>query len=215
MQQFDRWTRRAGMVLILLWISTAAWAAEPLDFSGAKWIWYTPGVEAALGELPAAVNYLRGSLAVPEGAGIQSAEIVATCDNLFVLYVNGKPVGESGASNHAWNQPKRWDVTGLVVPGKKNSVAVQAVNTLPGPAGLIVKLVVRLAGGEELVLASDATWLCESTEHPSWQAADFDDSHWSDARVVGQYGDLPVRSQGSRHGGARRDAHRRSRKVCP
>jgi HEAT repeat protein len=193
MPLFDRRIRRIGVALTLIFASTSAQAAGPLDFDGSKWIWYTPGVEAALGELPAAVNYMRGSLLVPADAQIESAEIIATCDNLFVLYLNGQPVGESGAGNNVWNQPKRWDVTTQIVPGKKNSLAVQAVNTLPGPAGLIVKLVVRLSEGRELVLPSDATWLCESSEHPSWQAPNFDDSHWSDARVVGQYGDAPWR----------------------
>ncbi len=191
MQHFDKWIGRIGIAFTLIFASTTVEAAGPLDFDGSKWIWFTPGVEAALGELPAAVNYLRGSLLVPDGSKIESAEVIATCDNLFVLYLNGKPVGESGASNNVWNQPKRWDVTAEIAPGKKNSVAVQAVNTLPGPAGLIVKLVVRLSDGQELLLSSDAAWRCESTEHPSWQSPDFDDSHWSDARVVGQYGDSP------------------------
>ena len=177
----------AGLVLVFFGRS-----AEALDFDNAKWIWYSPGAEAALGELPAAVNYMRGSLDVPADGSVQSAEIIATCDNLFVLYLNGKAVGESGASNNVWNQPRRWDVTGWMVPGK-NTVAVQAVNTLPGPAGMIFKLAVRLSDGRELTLDSDAAWLCESREQPSWQARDFDDTHWNDARVVGLYGDQPWR----------------------
>ncbi|NLS91710.1 MAG: hypothetical protein GXX96_05965 [Planctomycetaceae bacterium] len=180
------------IVLALFIPSTTFITAAPLDFDDSKWIWYSPGAEASLGELPAAANYMRGTLAVPADAQVASAEVIATCDNLFVLYLNGKPVGESGANNSVWNQPKRWDVTEWIVPGN-NAVAVKAVNTVPGPAGMILKLVVHLADGRELALRSDASWLCESTEHPSWQAADFDDSHWNDARVVGQYGDTPWR----------------------
>lgn len=192
MQLFKNTMTRLAIALALLLSFTGIGAAAPLDFDGANWIWYSPGAEAALGELPAAVNYMRGSLAVPEAAKVESAEVIATCDNLFVLYLNGRPVGESGAGNSVWSQPKRWDVSQWIVPGR-NAVAVQSVNTLPGPAGMILKLVVHLSDGSELVLVSGAGWLCESREHPSWQAADFDDTHWNDARSVGQYGDQPWR----------------------
>ena len=192
MRSFRNGMTRLGMVSAVLFLATSAHGAAPLDFDGAKWIWYSPGAEVPLGELPAAANYMRGNLDVPEDAKIESADVIATCDNLFVLYLNGKPVGESGANNNAWGSPMRWDVTGWIVPGR-NFIAVKAVNTLPGPGGMILKLSVHLAGGQELVLNSDATWLCESREQPSWQAIDFDDTHWNDARVVGQYGDTPWR----------------------
>ncbi len=190
MRQGKERMARIGMALCLVLLAGATAKAAPLDFDGSKWIWYSPGAEAALGQLPAAVNYMRGSLEVPEGANVESAEVIATCDNLFVLHLNGRPVGESGANNSSWSVSKRWDVSERIVPGR-NSVAAQAVNTLPGPAGFILKLVVRLSDGRELVLHSGSGWLCESREHPSWQAADFDETHWNDARVVGQYGDAP------------------------
>lgn len=192
MRHFDKWMTRLGIALALICAATSGGTAAPLDFDGSSWIWYSPGADIPLGQLPAAANYMRGKLEVPEGAKVESADVIATCDNLFVLYLNGRPVGESGADNNAWGKPKRWNVTEWIVPGR-NSVAVKAVNTLPGPGGMILKLVVRLADGNELVLHSDATWLCESREHPSWQAADFDDTHWNDAHVVGQYGDTPWR----------------------
>ena len=181
-----------SLFVIAILCLTATANAAPLDFDGSKWIWYSPGAEVPLGQLPAAANYMRANLDVPKGAKVEAADIIATCDNLFVLYLNGKPVGESAANNNAWGRPKRWNVTEWIVPGR-NSVAVKAVNTLPGPGGMILKLVVRLDDGRELVLHSDATWLCDSREHPSWQDPDFDDTHWNDARVVGQYGNAPWR----------------------
>lgn len=192
MRLFEKGMVRLGIALALLFLSVCVGEAAPLDFDGASWIWYSPGAEVSLGQLPAAANYMRGKLDIPSDAKVESADVIATCDNLFVLYLNGKAVGESGADNNAWGRPMRWDVTPWIVSGR-NSVAVKAVNTLPGPGGMIFKLVVRLVDGRELTLHSDATWLCESREHPSWQAADFDDTHWNDARVVGQYGDAPWR----------------------
>jgi HEAT repeat protein len=167
--------------------------AEPIGFDGAKWIWFSSGFEEELGQLPAAVNYFRAASEIPENAKVKSAEIIITCDNLFVLYLNGQSVGESQADNSAWSKPKRWDVSSRLVPGR-NVVAVQAVNTLPGPAGLIVKLIVTLADDRQVVLATNATWMASGTQRPNWQDPEFDDSHWNDARVVGQFGDAPWRS---------------------
>ncbi|MFH1266149.1 MAG: hypothetical protein ABIK89_10515, partial [Planctomycetota bacterium] len=99
-------------------------------------------------------------------------------------------VGECEVSNSAWGQPKRYEVSGLLVPGR-NVLAVEAVNTLPGPAGLIVKLVARLAGGQEIVFTSDATWKASAREEPNWQQAKFDDSHWHAAHVMGNFGAAP------------------------
>jgi HEAT repeat protein len=143
-----------------------------------------------LASLPAGVNYFRAKFTLPEKARVQSAEVIATCDNMFVLYVNGKSVGESEANNSAWGRPKRWDVSKTLVPGR-NVVAVEAVNTLPGPAGLIVKLAAELSDGRQIVLTSDATWMCTAGERPRWQDPDFDDSHWNHARVVGEFGAQP------------------------
>jgi len=167
-------------------------AAEPpsIDFDGAKWIWFSPGAEMPLESLPASVNYFRAQLTLPEDAQVRSAEVIATCDNLFVLHINGKSVGESQADNSAWGQPKRWDVAKMLVPGR-NVVAVEAINTLPGPAGLIVKLVAELADGRRAVLASDATWMCTAGERPRWQDPEFDDTHWNNARVMGEFGVQP------------------------
>ncbi len=185
---------RVVLTLTCLLLSSAVSAGQssPMGLEGAQWIWYSPGAELGLGSLPAAVNYFRKEMVLPRDAAVEFAEVIVTADNLFVLYLNGKSVGESEAHNNAWGKPKRWDVSRLMMPGR-NVVAIEAVNTLPGPAGLIVKLVAHLADGREAVLVSDASWMCSGTERPSWQASDFDDSHWNDARVVGQFGDPPWR----------------------
>jgi len=127
---------------------------------------------------------------VPENPPLKSAEVAVTCDNLFVLYLNGQPVGESETDNGAWKRPKRWDVTGMIVPGRI-VIAVEAINTLPGPAGLIVKFVAELTDGQKIILASDEDWKSQSKDAANWQQPDFDDQKWPAAGVVGDFGARP------------------------
>ncbi len=172
---------------ILSGLPIATAQQPPTSFEGAKWIWSSDG---DLGSMSAGVSYFRGGVDVPENPALKSAEILVTCDNLFVLYINGRPVGESDADNSAWQRPKRWDLTGMITPGRI-VIAVEAVNTLPGPAGLIVKFTAELADGQRIELASDETWKCQYRDAANWQQPDFDDQRWPTANVVGQYGDRP------------------------
>ena len=184
----------ALVVMGVLGTYRAASAELPsMQFTDAKWIWFSPGADVPSDGLPASVNYFRKEVTIPEDARVKSAHVAVTCDNLFVLHLNGKSVGESAANNNAWNQPKRWDVSGQLVPGR-NVLAVEGVNTLPGPAGLILKLGIELTDGRQLVIVSDATWMCTNKERPSWQAPEFDDTHWNNARVMGDFGAGPWKS---------------------
>jgi HEAT repeat protein len=177
------------LVLIGAWsvVADAAEPAEPIRFEGAKWIW-GGGSQAATPS--AGACYFRAEIDVPENPPLKSAELIATCDNLFILHLNGIPVGESETGNSAWHNARRWDVTNLIAPGRI-VVAAEGINTLPGAAGLLVKFVAELADGERVVLASDEQWKSHSQEAANWQQPEFDDQRWDRAAVVGEYGARP------------------------
>ncbi len=170
--------------------SPAAADTRPLAFDGAKWIWSSAGPGGNLAGLSAGVSYFRAEVDIPENPALKSAEVVVTADNLFVLYLNGRPVGESETDNSAWQRPKRWDLTGMLVPGR-TVVAIEAVNTLPGPAGLLAKFVAELEDGRRIELASDSDWKCTYQAVSNWQQPDFDDQKWAAASVVGAFGASP------------------------
>lgn len=180
----------ARFLVTASWLAFSAVAAaqgEPGGFDGAQWVW-PASVDGAAPR--AGSSYFRAEVDVPENPALKSAEVIATCDNLFVLYINGRPVGESQTGNSAWKNAKRWDVTGMIVPGRIG-LAVEAINTVPGPAGLIVKFVAELADGQQVVLASSADWKCHTVAAANWQQPEFDDQKWSAAGVVGEYGVRP------------------------
>jgi len=206
-----------GIIGVMILCNVALAQSQPIGFDGAKWIWPSLGARGDLGSMSAGVAYFRTEVTVPESPTLESAEVIITADNLFVLYLNGQSVGESETDNSAWHTPKRWDVTSMLVPGR-TVVAVEAVNTLPGPAALIVKLVAKLADGQQIVLASDADWKCTYREEPNWQQPDFDDQKWKAAQVVGEFGARPwgkvaVRSDAEPGGAPVGKVHQTTRQV--
>ncbi|MBI4585131.1 MAG: HEAT repeat domain-containing protein [Planctomycetes bacterium] len=159
-------------------------------FDGAQWIWLAPEPGRAALDMPAGLAYFRAALSVPEKAPVQSAEVLITADNLFTLYLNGRFAGESGPDPNAWNRPRRFDVSGWLMPGQ-NIVAVEAVNTLPGPAGLLARVSARLADGQTVALASGAVWKFSGREEPNWEQPEFNDQGWSAALALGEFGAGP------------------------
>ncbi len=173
-------------ILSLLLLAALCGGVRAADLEGAQWIWFTADPKIALHNFPEGSVYFRAALTLPEQAVVTSAGIALTADNLFVLSINGKEVGESSDPN-AWNAPLHYDVAKLLVPGR-NVLAIEAINTAPGPAGFIAKLVVQLADGRKLEFASDGTWRANDTADLNWQQPPFDDATWGHARVLGPLG---------------------------
>lgn len=124
---------------------------ESFDLAG-SWIW---GDSAADGNVPAAGETisLRKTFTLPDD--VASGGGVITCDNSFVLYVNGRKL-ESGDD---WSKPSAIGLKGLLKRGS-NEIAVVAGNAgnEPNAAALFFEARIKLASDEELTLATDATW---------------------------------------------------------
>jgi HEAT repeat protein len=199
--------------------TAVAQSPPPPTFEGARWIWFSsePMPLSTAQSFPGGVNYFRAEFQLADTQSVQSAECIVTADNLFSLYLNGKLVGESEADNNCWGRPKRFDVTSLLVPGR-NVVAVEAVNTMPGPAGLIAKLVVARAAAPPLVLVTDETWKSTDEEKPGWEKPAFDDKGWRAAHRTGDFGAAPwgavaVTAAPLRGGEPLTDARRQTRQA--
>ena len=106
--------------------------------------------------------------------------LIVTADNAAEVWLDGEEAGRIGA----WEQP-------LVLPfpsGRDRAlVAVEASNQ-GGAGGLIG----RTRGGSLFEsTAGPAAWVCSSSAESGWNRTDFDDSGWSDAAVVAEYGADP------------------------
>jgi hypothetical protein len=175
-------------------------AAASQDLRGRKWVWYPEGNPAA--GAPAGTRYFRRTITIPEGEKIKRAGFTLTCDNDFVLYINGKEAGRSEGDSENWRQPKQIDVAKHLQPGV-NLLAIAATNAASGvainPAGLIGRYTIALekAPGKEadpkdtVSGAIDRSWKTSQKEERGWNAAGFDDSVWAPAKELVSFGGAP------------------------
>ena len=164
--------------------------AQAVDFGSAEWIWSAPPAGQAALNQPEGAAWFRASMAVSEKARIRSAELLIAADNLYIAYLNGRFVGESEADPNAWNRAKRFDVAPLLAAGH-NVLAIEALNTAPGPSGLVVRLVVELMDGQKAELTTNPSWKCAAEEPPNWQQPELNDQAWNAALSLGAFGVAP------------------------
>lgn len=164
--------------------------AQPVDFGSGEWIWSAPPAGRAALDQPEGTTWFRASLAVSEKAQIRSAELIVTADNLYTAYLNGQFIGENVAEPNAWNRAKRFEVARLLSAGH-NVIAIEAVNTAPGPAGLLARLVVEFADGQKAELTTSPSWKTATQEQPNWQQPELNDQAWAAAISLGAFGIAP------------------------
>ena len=134
------------------------------------WIW---DQRNAATFAPLETIYLRKTITLKEA--LKSAPAIATCDNEFTLFVNGRRVMES----KNWATPAKFDIAKHMQRGR-NVIAVQATNIAAGAAGFIL----RAKLGDTWLL-SDDTWLVTKQKHASWHTPNFETQGWKHAAISG------------------------------
>jgi len=160
--------------LVLKRLPTEELAVQPVDEGPVpQWVWDGNAREDhevwfrrgfRLGKLPAA------------------AQLVASCDNNVSVFVNGTEVLKSST----WEAPRNVDVTKHLREGA-NAMAVYGAND-GGPAGLVLRLRMRMPDGTIASVVTDASWRVFDDEPKGWETAEFDDSAWRPATVLGALG---------------------------
>ncbi|MBC8324127.1 MAG: DUF1549 domain-containing protein [Verrucomicrobia subdivision 3 bacterium] len=161
--------------------------AKPLKVPLPAWIW---DQKNAAQSAPLETIYLRKTFTLTKPP--KSAPAVATCDNEYVLFVNGQ---RADASKN-WSAPARFNLAQHLRPGA-NTIAVQATNIAPGPAGFIF----RVQLGDTFLL-TDNTWLVTKQKHNGWEKPGFKTQGWKHAAVLGNAGLGPWKLAGSFGGNA-------------
>ena len=140
------------------------------------WIW---DQKNAAQSAPLETIYLRKTFTLEKPP--KTAPAIATCDNEFVLFVNG----QRAASSKNWNTPARFDLARHLRPGA-NTIAVKATNIAAGPAGFIL----RVQLGDQFLL-TDNSWLATKQKLAGWEKANFKTHGWKHAATLGNAGRGP------------------------
>ena len=114
-------------------------------------------------------------------------QIDIAADERYELYVNGRRVAAGGN----WRVLDRHDIKPLLVAGR-NVVAIRAETPLAqGAAGLVARVVLRNSSDTFVSYSTDASWRCTDRELPRWNSVNLDDSNWSGAVALGEFGRTP------------------------
>ena len=169
--------------------------AEFQKLIGANWIW-SPAYEKDA--VPVGDCYFRKTI-MADGE-VEFAQIHASCDNEYELFVNGQPAG----TGSDWRKMDVHDVTKLMRQGL-NVVAIKARNDDSGAAGLVVRVIIKERGGTYENFSTDETWKTSVKEAANWQASEFRDREWLAAKVYGPLGgvlpwgdEVVISNEGSR-----------------
>jgi len=110
---------------------------------------------------------------------VAQARLVVSCDNDFVAFVNGQRV----ATGQDWQRPVG---LALKVPFNRgrNLIAVRGRN-VGGPAGMILRLDLKLASGATRQIVTDSTWRTSFELVSGWHELRFDASGWQPAHSFG------------------------------
>ena len=114
---------------------------NPVLLSGPKatWIW---------GTQPDTKYFLKKEFT----ADAKSALLIASCDNVMTVFLNGKKI----AASSNWEKPSRVDVTKQLRRGK--NVLLAEVANAGGPSGFALKLAITDADGFTKYVVTDKSW---------------------------------------------------------
>lgn len=163
------------LVILFLSISILADAAENANIS---WIWNQPTAQDNQRVC------FRRDFEVPKD--LVAAEITASADNWYRLWINGKFVDW----NQDWTQVGKYDVSKLLEPGTKNLIAIEAGNQ-DAAAGLALSLKMTINSGKVLRMSTDHSWQCSDQSPNGWETKGFDAHNWQPAVELVKMGGAP------------------------
>ncbi|MDN5852430.1 MAG: glycoside hydrolase family 78 protein [Actinomycetia bacterium] len=192
--QVSRWSRTTWFETAFLtpdefkgrWIGARETLPDP-SFEGANWIWYREGNPAD--SAPTGTRYFRRAFDLPADEEVRTATLQLTADDAFTVYVNGEEIASSPSVQDSWRTATVTEIASDLRPGR-NVIAIEAVNRMPGPAGVIAKLEVE-GSGAPVVLVTDDEWVTAQSAADGWYQPEFDDSTWARAMEAAPYGAGP------------------------
>ncbi|TFK65265.1 hypothetical protein BDN72DRAFT_845722 [Pluteus cervinus] len=164
-------------------------------FTSSYWIWIP---ESNPLQAPPEDIALRKTFTSPSGKTATDATAVITADNVFVLFVNGQPIGSSVGVNLNWQTAYKYSIA---LNATTNTFAVRATNQQDvgpggsGPAGLLAAFEVHYSDGSSDIFTTDSSWKAIELIPWNFQLAEYNDSAWGSASTIDKYGSGPWASE--------------------
>jgi len=176
------------VAVLVTTFSCPAYAAQEKAVPLHSWIWAPVKGKPANVQAEPGSFFFRRVIEVKEDKPVTKAECRLAVDNSFVLFVNGRRLGEG----KDWTRIDTFDLTKHLKSGP-NVVAIEARNWGPkaNPAGLIGYVKLTYARGASQVMHMDGSWRVSTEKAEDWALPGFDDSKWATAQKVGANGCAP------------------------
>ena len=160
------------------WIGLDGGEGKARQLTGAHWIWSSePGP---------GTRRFRRTIEVSHDNPVSDALLFLVGSGSTKLFINGKDIGAAkGIAD-----PISLDITPQLHTGK-NVLAVAVEASANGPSGLIGALELESPEGNTVTVHTDHEWRVSRSEVPDWNTSDFDDSAWTRAKAIGDYGMAP------------------------
>jgi signal transduction histidine kinase len=164
--------------------ATAAASAPPgksrLDpkYGVGSWIWASETHDEQL------CRFWR-EFDIPRHSIVVNARLRITVDNSYRLFLDGRELGRGGE----WRSLTEHDLTQLLNPGA-HTLAVEAFNDYL-EAGVLAGLIIHLADGRTIEIASDPSWRVVPLTESGWLTKTEPGRDWPAATVVGAFLQAP------------------------
>jgi alpha-L-rhamnosidase len=151
-----------------------------------SWIWSHVGKPEE--SAPAGTNYFRRVVTIPAGRIVKNAVFQYTGDNLGRGWLGHFDLG----ARDKFNTVKFNDITTRLDPGQTYVFGLTGYHKTNGtPAGVVGLLEIEFVEGPPMIIPTDERWKVSDHEVSGWLDANFDDSGWAAARVIGPVGMEP------------------------
>ena len=142
------------------------------------WIWSPDHDKTAV---PRGTCYFRKTIKI---ANPERGTIAIAADDQYVLYVNGKNVGD-GESTKTLDE---YNITRYLSRGK-NIIAVQVTNRQGNTAAFTAQVNIKQKGGTWKSYSTNASWRSALNTLPLWNTTFYNDNRWKESQVFGVLGE--------------------------
>jgi hypothetical protein len=156
-------------------------ANDKIYYKGrANWIW-----EASSMQKPYSEVWLCREFKL--NRGIASGKLIVSADDDYIIYVNGRKVGEDiHGSGKGWSVAEEYDCTKLLKKGL-NHISAYARDAGVIPCGFIADLSVKLDNGENIKIISDTNWRASNVKPAKFPLLE-KTGKFSPAVIIAPYG---------------------------